>query len=99
MDVQSLYPSLKADQVAEDIPAIYLELGLEVEVDTHQLGLVLVMVAGREELVRQGLGHVTPNRRYCSRYNKGRGVWRRGLRHQVHHSQEKAHPRDNRGEW
>ena len=64
MDVNSLYPSLKAKQVAEEISAVYLELELEVEVDTHQLGLYLVMVAGREEMVRQGLKHVTPTRRH-----------------------------------
>ena len=71
MDVTSLFPSLKAVKTAEEIAAIYLELGLEVEVDTHQLGLYLVMVAGREELVRQGLGHVTPTRRYTGGVSPG----------------------------
>ena len=66
MDVRSLFPSLKAKQVAEEISAVYLELELDVEVDIHQIGLYLVMVAGREELVRRGLGHVTPTRRYTA---------------------------------
>ena len=60
MDVHALYPSLQAKEVAK----VYLELNLKVEVDDHQLGLYLVLVMGREELKRQGLGHVTPTRRY-----------------------------------
>ena len=66
MDVKALYPSLKAKVVAKEVSKVFLELDLKVEVDDHQLGLYLVLVVGREELVRQGLGHVTPTRRHTA---------------------------------
>jgi hypothetical protein len=61
-DVTALYPSLKAEVVAKEISEAYLESELEIEVDTHQLGLYLVLVVGKAELRRRGLGHVTPGR-------------------------------------
>ena len=66
MDVKALYPSLKAKVVAKEVSKVFLELDLKVEVDDHQLGLYLVLVVGREELVRQGLGHITPTRRHTT---------------------------------
>ena len=62
-DVAALYPNLKAKTVAREIAEAYLGLDLEIEVDTHQLGLYLLLVLGKEVVQKQGLTKVCPTRK------------------------------------
>ena len=62
MDVAALYPNLKSDVVAKETATSYNELELEIEVDEHQLGIYLMLTLGREKLVNEKLGFVTPTR-------------------------------------
>ena len=63
MDVAALYPNLKAKIVAREIAAAFLKSELEIEVDTDQLGLYLLLVLAKEEVAKQGLSHVCPSRK------------------------------------
>ena len=55
MDVKALYPSLKADYVANVVSEMYRECPLEVEVDEGELALYLALVAERSEIEEYGL--------------------------------------------
>ena len=63
MDVEKLYPSLKAEKVAKVVAEEYRASELKIEVDTMALGLYLAIMVGRAELVRMGLGEVTHRRK------------------------------------
>jgi hypothetical protein len=63
MDVEKLYPSLKAEKVAKVVAEEYRASELKIEVDTMALGLYLAIMVGREVLVRMGLGEVTHRRK------------------------------------
>ena len=63
MDVAALFPNLKAKEIAREIAAAFNDIELKIDVDTHQLGLYLLLVLGKEELKKQGLSHVCPTRK------------------------------------
>ena len=71
MDVDKMYPSLKADKVAKVVANEYRMSKLRIEVDAKALGLYLAIVVGRKELIRVGRGEVTHRRK------KGEGPWQR----------------------
>ena len=63
MDVDALYPNLKAKEVAREIAAAFTDIELDIDVDIHQLGLYLLLVLGKKELKKQGLALVCPTRK------------------------------------
>ena len=63
MDVEKLYPSLKADEVSKLVGKAFLESELEVDVNTDDLSLYLALTVDRKELVKRGLGRVTHTRK------------------------------------
>ena len=63
MDVEKMYPRMKADRVAAVVAAEYRASTLVVEVDPVALGLYLAIMMEREELVARGLGEVVQTRK------------------------------------
>ena len=71
MDVAALFPNLKAKEIAREIAAAFNDIELKIDVDTHQLGLYLLLVLGKEELKKQGLSHVCPTRKATAGTERG----------------------------
>ena len=63
MDVEKLYPSLKAEEVSKLVGKAFLESKLEVNVNTEDLSLYLALTVPRKELVKRGLARVTHTRK------------------------------------
>ena len=63
MDVEKLYPSIKAEEVSKLVGKAFLESDLEVNVNTEDLALYLTLTVDRKELVKRGLGRVTHTRK------------------------------------
>ena len=63
MDVEKLYPSLKAEEVSNLVSKAFLESELKVNVNTEDLSLYLALTVDRKELVKRGLGRVTHTRK------------------------------------
>ena len=63
MDVEKMYPRMKAERVAAVVADEYRASTLKVEVDPVALGLYLAIMVEREELVAKGLGEVVQTRK------------------------------------
>ena len=70
MDVEKMYPMMRAEKVAQVVADEYRRSSLKVEVDSQALSLYLAIMVGREELVARGLDEVTHIKR---RGEGGRG--------------------------
>ena len=70
MDVEKMYPMMKASKVAQVVADEYRKSSFKVEVDPRALSLYLAIMIGREELVERGLGEVTHTKK---RGEGGRG--------------------------
>ena len=70
MDVEKMYPMMKASKVAQVVADEYRKSSFKVEVDPRALSLYLAIMIGREELVERGLGDVTHTKK---RGEGGRG--------------------------
>ena len=66
MDVSKMFPSMVASDVAKVVREEYMMAKLEVEVDDKELGLMLAILVGQDEVERLGLGEVV-----CKRKRRG----------------------------
>ena len=63
MDVEKLYPSLKAEEVSKLVGKAFLESELDVNVNEMDLALYLALTVSKEELKKKGLARVTHTRK------------------------------------
>ena len=80
MNVEKLFPSLVAVEVARVVKEEFLAATLEIEVDNVKLGLHLAVTMKREDLVRMGLGEVTHTRISAGGSSPGINTWKRRRR-------------------